>query len=47
MTVPDPEAKVRPLTAKVVMKALLFVAFTAFLLLAWQHWILKLPASLP
>lgn len=36
MTLPDSEAKVRPLTAKILVKTALFVAFTAALLWLWQ-----------
>lgn len=42
MTIPETEAKLRPLTLKIVLKALLFVSFTAFILWVWQTSIVRI-----
>jgi protein tyrosine/serine phosphatase len=42
MTIPDTEAKIRPLTAKIVIKALLFFALTALILWLWQASIVRI-----
>jgi protein tyrosine/serine phosphatase len=42
MTVPDTEAKIRPLSAKIVTKTLLFIAMTGLLLWLWQTSIIRI-----
>lgn len=42
MTIPDSDAKLRPITAKIVIKTVVFVFLTAVLLIIWQSSIVRL-----
>ncbi len=42
MTIPSENAKVRPLNARILLKTVFFVLFTAFLLCVWQSSIVRL-----
>jgi protein tyrosine phosphatase (PTP) superfamily phosphohydrolase (DUF442 family) len=42
MTIPEENASLRPLTAKIIWKTVAFISFTAFLLWIWQSSIVRL-----